>query len=414
MDRKDGILIDWLSITSKDLFPEDMMKLLGITSGWELIERGVRGYGARYYNNSISIHFGGSQSTTWLEMSGQGCRTFESDSTHKDYNVLFDALLKNPKTMNITRLDIAFDDFSGILDIERVCDDARPRNKKYKAKTEYAQVIESTNGMSCDIGSPKSLILVRIYDKLAERLAKMRGAEDKRKVQESIPHWVRCELQLRDDRALEFVKYLRGADTVTAIDKPLDIGQAFRGALENYLDFGYSVPARGNPKQKVWHRFPYWQKLLQEADAISLYRKPGRGYNLERMVNFVQNNAGNAIDAAIEILGPDKFFDLIADRKITQSTKYTQLIQQHGRYADKLETDMTVDFLENFASASEDSVERHPMWKVFARPEVVVWSGVRHLMCRKCNAILPAKGFVGVAYTSNFALCYKCAAHTET
>ena len=408
MERQDGILIDWLSITSKTMFPEDMMELIGITSGWQYMDKGVRGYGERYYNNSISIHFGGSQDNVWLEMSGQGCRTFESDSTHGSYNVIFDALLKNPTTMKITRLDIAYDDYSGLLDIERICDDTRPRNHKYKAKTDYAQVIESTNGMSCDVGSPKSLVMVRIYDKLAERLAKMRGAEDKEKVRESIPHWVRCELQLRDDRALEFVKYLRGMDTVTDVPAPLDVGQAFRGVLESYLDYGYAVPARGNPKQMIWHRFKYWQDFLQEAASISLYRKPGKGYNLERMVNFVQNNAGNAIDAAIEIFGPDKFFELIADRKITQSTKYAQLIEQHGRYVDRVETDIAVDWLNNTSPAAEEA-DRHPMFNRFTQPEFVVWSGVRHLMCNKCNAILPESGFVDVTHTSNFATCYKCA-----
>ena len=128
MDRKDGILIDWLSITSKTMEPEEMMALIGITSGWQLRGRGVRGYGDAYSNNSIQIHFGGTQDNVWLEMSGQGCRTFESDSTHKDYNVIFDELMASPKSMKITRLDIAFDDFSGLLDIERICDDTRPRN----------------------------------------------------------------------------------------------------------------------------------------------------------------------------------------------------------------------------------------------------------------------------------------------
>ena len=407
MDHKDGILIDWLSITSKTMFPEDMMELIGITSGWQLMDRGVRGYGARYYNNSISIHFGGSQDNVWLEMSGQGCRTFESDSLHKDYNVIFDTLLKNSSSMKITRLDVAFDDFSGILDIDRICDDTRPRNHKFKAKTDYVQVIESSNGMSCDVGSPKSLVMVRIYDKLAERLAKMRGAEDKAKVRESIPHWVRVELQLRDERALEFVRYLRGVDTVTEISAPLDIGAAFCGVLGSYLDYGYAVPARDNPKQMVWHRFPYWKKLLQKAEGISLYRKPGRGYNLERMVNFVQNNAGNAVSAAMEILGLQKFCELIADRKISQSTKYEQLIQQYGRYTDRVEIDLAADWLEKLGSEGTEE-DKHPLFKVFARPGWVVWNGERYLMCSHCGEVLPAKSFTGVTYSSNFATCYKC------
>lgn len=409
MEHKDGILIDWLSITSKTMFPEDMMKLIGITSGWQLRGRGVRGYGDSYYYNSIQIHFGGTQDNVWLEMSGQGCRSFESDSFHKDYNVIFDALMNNLDTMRVTRLDVAFDDFSGLLDIDRICDDTRPRNHKYKAKTDYAQVIESTNGMSCDVGSPKSLLLVRIYDKLAERLSKMRGAEDREKVRESIPHWVRCELQLRDERALEFVRYLRGKDPITGAPEPMELGQAYCGVLANYLDYGYEVPARDNPDKKVWHRFPYWKKFLNEVGAISLYRKPGKGYNLERMVNFVQNNAGNAIDAAISIFGPSKFFDLITSRQISQNVKYLDLIKQHGTYEERMETEMAIDYLDRLGTESKEEKEnRHPFYKVFARPEWVVWGGVRHCMCRECNEVMPAKAFVDVSHHSNFALCYKC------
>jgi len=411
MEYKNGILIDWLSFTSKKLFPEDVMELIGITSGWQLMDRGIRGYGARYYNGSISIHFGGVQDNVWCEFSGQGCRTFESESTHKSYDLIFEALMKPENMMKLTRLDIAYDDFTGLLDIERICDDTRPRNHKYRAKTDYAQVIESTNGLSCDIGSPKSLLLVRIYDKLAERLAKMRGREDREKVKESIPHWVRCELQLRDERALEFVKYLMGRDPVTKVSAPLTLGQAFCGVMENYLDYGYEVAARGNPKKKIWHRFEYWQKFLQNAEKLSLYRKPGKGYNLERMVNFVQNNAGNAIDAAIHIFGPSKFFEIIEQRKISQTSKYMELMRQHGSYAEKLENDITVSWLDNLeGQVEQDAKERHPMFHVFARPSWVVWNRVRHLMCSDCNAILPESSFVDVTSTSNFATCYKCAA----
>ena len=80
MEHKNGILIDWLSITSKRMQPEDMMELIGITEGWQLMDRGIRGYGMRSYNGAISIHFGGVQDNVWCEFSGQGCRTFESES----------------------------------------------------------------------------------------------------------------------------------------------------------------------------------------------------------------------------------------------------------------------------------------------------------------------------------------------
>lgn len=420
MERQNGILIDWLSITSKSMQPEDMMNLIGITEGWQLLDRGVHGYGARLYNKSIQIHYGGTQKTIWLEMSGQGCRTFEEDSTHKDYNVLFEAVLENPNDLHITRLDVAFDDYTNILDIDRLAIDALPHRddpakRRWKSKLDYTDVQFTSKGTTVYIGSAQSLVRIRVYDKLAERLAKMRGREEREKVQESIPHWIRCELQLRDERALEFIKYLIGVDPVTKVAAPLTLGQAYRGVIENYLDFGYEVPARGKFEKMVWHRFPYWQNFLQGVEKLSLYRKPGEGYNLERMMNFVQNNAGNAIDAALYILGPSKFFELIEDRKISQSSKYMELMQQHGSYADRLQTDINVEWLNNLSPiTAEEKEERHPMLHVFTRRGWVVWSGVRHLMCRECNAILPEKAFHDVKIDSNFALCYKCAGKKKT
>ena len=396
------------------------MSLIGIQSGWELRGRGVRGYGDAYYRDSIQIHFGGMQDNVWLEMSGQGCRAFESDSTHKDYNVIFAALMANPKSMKLTRLDVAFDDFSGLLDIERLAKDTMPHrfdpeNRRWKSKLNYTDVQMTSNGTSCYVGSLKSMLVIRFYDKLAERLAKMRGREDREKVRESIPHWVRCEIQLRDDRALEFVRYLCGKDSITGATEPMELGQAFSGVLANYLDYGYEVPARDNPDKMVWHRFPYWKKFLQTVEPISLYRKPGRGYNLERMVNFVQNNAGNAIDAAMTIFGLPKFCEMISERQITQNSKYMDLIKQYGRYTDRVDTDIADHYLKTLGPQTEDEKEsRNPLLHVFARREWVIWSGVRHLMCRKCGAILPEKAFVGVSHESNFALCYKCESPSET
>ena len=140
-----------------------------------------------------------------------------------------------------------------------------------------------------------------------------------------------------------------------------------------------------------------------------MYRKPGRGYNLERMVNFVQNNAGNAIDAALTIFGLPKFCDMIADRRTTQNSKYLELINQYGRYTDRVNTEIAEDYLNKLApETDEEREDHHPMLKVFTRREWVVWSGVRHLMCKECGAVLPENAFSGVTYNSNFAVCYKC------
>lgn len=190
------ILIDWVSITSKIHGTGDLIELLGLDDPgivWENV-KGAHGYRDRLYWNSISIHYNGSDDMgIWLEMSGQGCRAFETYSKHKSFDILFDEVLNNPEEMNITRLDLAFDDHKGLLDINEICEDVE--DQSYISKFRGWQVTRSDGGDSVTLGSRSSEVLIRIYDKAAER-----GFDDGR-------HWIRVEIQLRRERARAFLAY---------------------------------------------------------------------------------------------------------------------------------------------------------------------------------------------------------------
>ena len=191
-DNSDKIIIDWLSITSKRLSAKEMVSLLGLENApWEE-GKGYHGYRSRLWYDCISIHFDGTADMgVWLEMSGQGCRAYESYSSKKDlyktemYEPLFRFVLDNPDESNITRLDIAFDEFSGILDGRRIFNDTVDR--KYRSKADYWSATTSADGLSVNIGSPRSKVLIRIYDKRAERLAKITDADQRSRIGEDIP-----------------------------------------------------------------------------------------------------------------------------------------------------------------------------------------------------------------------------------
>ena len=70
-------------------------------------------------------------------------------------------------SLHITRLDVAYDDHTGILDIERIADDVQ--SQRYVSCMRWWEVTRSSQRVSCQAGSPKSKVLVRIYDKAAER-----------------------------------------------------------------------------------------------------------------------------------------------------------------------------------------------------------------------------------------------------
>ena len=90
------VMYDWVSITSKIHSPQNFIELLGMQDvSWELV-KGARGYMDRLYWGSISIHYNGREDMgVWLEMSGQGCRSFETFG-NGDYESLFDEVRQNP------------------------------------------------------------------------------------------------------------------------------------------------------------------------------------------------------------------------------------------------------------------------------------------------------------------------------
>lgn len=301
--QTDLVLIDWLSITSKIHTQQQIIALLGMESATWTITKGAHGYKDRLYYNCISIHYNGSPDMgVWLEMSGQGCRCFETVG-HGDYDMLLELVMDNPQDMKVTRMDVAFDDHSGILDLQQICQDTRLQN--YVAKATAWQVVESNKGAAVYIGSQQSDVLIRIYDKAAER-----NITDG-------SHWVRVELQLRRDRALEFSRL------------PGTIGERYAGVLVNYLR--YVVPADDDSNKWRWPLTDYWADLIGAAAALSIYTKPGLEYNVLRCERYVYTQAGNAIDALIKCYGPEQFLDKLQKRCTRPNPKYTHMIDEFLR-----------------------------------------------------------------------------------
>lgn len=295
------VLYDWVSITSKIHTPEQIISLIGMESvTWDII-KGAHGYKDRLYYNCISIHYNGSPDQgVWLEMSGQGCRAFESLG-HGDYEHLFRIVKDAGDQMKITRLDVAFDDHTGILDIDDIIKDTL--SGYYVAKAKSWECIQSSKGTSVIIGSRQSPVLIRIYDKAAER-----NITDG-------SHWVRVELQLRDERCMQFVY------------KKYDIGETFSGVLLNYLR--YVDPDESDTNKWRWPLTDYWCNLVGEACRISIYSKPGISYNLLNCENFVFNQAGNAINALLQVYDVETFLQKLRERNSRPNPKYTQMVKNY-------------------------------------------------------------------------------------
>lgn len=292
------VIYDWLSFTSKIHTPQELMDALGLSHVSWTQTKGARGYRDRLYFNAISIHYNGRDDMgVWVEMSGQGCRAFESISA-VTWERLFFFIRENG--LKITRLDVAFDDHTGILPMGRIVQDTQ--SGMFISKSDYWETVLSSKGSTVQIGSPQSKVLIRIYDKAAERNC------------EKGTHWIRCEIQMRDDRASQFTKI------------PLPIGEAFAGVLLNYLRY---VEPSDDVNKWRWPMTDYWMNLVEDAQRISIYRTPGLEYNEDRLKNYVINQAGNAIDCLIKLYGIEELERMIDERPCAPNPKYDLLIRNH-------------------------------------------------------------------------------------
>ena len=298
------ILFDWLTFTiSTDEF-QFAIELLGMADcPWEQMERGLNGYPNRKYFGGISILYGASEEMgVCVNMSGQGCRSYESYGMN-DWPYLIRTITGNGESFNITRLDMAFDDHTGLLDLNRLRDDTEDQN--YVSRSRKWKIEYGSDGTTIYHGSMKSNIMIRIYDKAAER-----GYD-------ADTHWIRCEIQMRDDIATGFCHGLLGQS----------VGTQFRGVLHNYLRY---VEPLNDGNRSRWPMTDYWEELLDGVGRIQCWTAPGVDYNMSHLENFVIRQAGNAIDVYLQINGWARLFDQLHNRDVELSPKYKHILQQYG------------------------------------------------------------------------------------
>lgn len=272
------------------------------TAQWEEKEFSRYGYHYRSSFSGINILSGGTEEMgVCIEMSGVGCRSFESYSSLSWFE-LFTWLSDPISECKITRIDLAFDDHTGILDMDQLLEDTDEHY--YRKKGNWWKVEYGSVGCTIYHGSPQSEIRCRIYDKAAER-----GFLDGQ-------HWIRVELVLRNSNA---------TNAILEILSRKSVGVVFSGVLRNYLC--YLSPSLDSNKSR-WEIAQYWLDLLGSIEPISLWHNPGLEYNIFNLQRLLVDQMGGALITWKLICGLDSLEDLLQKRTKKLNPKYQLLLQQ--------------------------------------------------------------------------------------
>lgn len=314
------ILIDWLSATlplAEDWPCGDandgstFIELLGMQNVSFQVSDGVKGFSKRIWFDGVNIHLPSEKMPyLWLEMSGSGCRAFETYG-HGNWKQLLNVV---SQYCNITRIDIAFDDHSGILDMSQLVLDTY-FNPCFISKSHYHECCLSFDdrtgerGTSIYHGRESSNTLIRIYDKAAQL-----GYDSK-------DHWNRVELQLRNRNAQAFASSFLQSN---------NIGDLFCGVLLDYLR--YCEPSDTDSNRWRWPVKDYWSNLVKDAVRIRLLTTPGAEYNIQNLENFVFSQAGNSIRTYIECFGVDRFMERLKETSpFDIPPKYKEILNKFKR-----------------------------------------------------------------------------------
>jgi len=297
-------MLDYVRFTLPDeVGIEGVHSLLG-AEGWVELERGALGYRSMRTRGHVKLFSDGNAGMgVHVEMTGKACREVEAGSGFTWEKLLSGVLDKGG---HFTRVDWANDDRSGRLDLETVAAAAAGRAwvSRWKSArvTREVEVASAAAGpvehLKVTFGKRGSDAYLRFYNKAAQM------AEE--------GHWIRCELELRDERATASVRQFLAGGTARIV-----------GILRGYLTF---VEPGTATRQERATPCAWWLEFLDHAATVRLQVAPVvRSFH--EVARWVQRQVAPSLALLWEGLGVEEFFRIVQDGTARLKPWHRELLQ---------------------------------------------------------------------------------------
>lgn len=306
MPENNCYLIDWFSASCFVDDYSDIFPILGFYS--DICYSFQDGYGHHGY--SRCVYLGGiyiyydyrdDPRRCWVEMSGQGCRTFETYSDGVTFLDLFRRCVGDDPFFILNRVDLAYDIYNDPFLFDRMKSAIDGGCCISRFGTTELQETKTLQGGSCSpdfsgrtlyFGSPSSDIRFRLYDKKLERK------------RDDLPSWYRFEMVFRRGKALELA---------LNISSRSELGGIFCGYLKEYLSVRDRSSTDSNYRR--WLPAPWWERFTSSAENITELSKKEVSYNVMNAQYLVREMYGNTIDVILQTMGADELVELVRNRE---------------------------------------------------------------------------------------------------
>jgi len=283
-----------------------------------------------YTSNNINIYqpYDDTAATQgWcVSMSGNGCRYYEQvqkDGNFVDFWREFFVRLRDLNTqgfrVNASRIDIAVDDYDGMLNMDAIASSANNREFVSQFRTAYEQgynhiLTGEGKGRTIYFGTRKSATLCRFYDKLMEQKQKNRNDLEKLKELEKIPHWIRMEFEFKREQAVKMVNIICDAD---------NFGKYYAEVVNSYVRF--VEPTDTNVTRcpmKSW-----WRKFIGTVRRAKLSVGQFKSFSYDRLVKYYDKYLATTVFTILSRMAPDEFFSRTYDSAVGRlKTKHNAIM----------------------------------------------------------------------------------------
>ena len=282
MALENTYIIDWLSFTCKMGNPFEVIELAGLGQlNFTESDRGRYGYDNAYtLDGIINVFYSSKRSDmgVHVEMTGQGVRKYET--IMEVDKVTWRQVFEHLRTFaTFSRIDLALDEYEGLVGFADII--KKIERGEHVGRCRSFKVIRGRGsngehtGTTIYMGSNKSDLMLRVYEKNYERQAK--GYEI------DVPIWNRWELVLKHEKANDFVtRYLEDG---------YSFGSLFGGILADLIRF---VEPGEDTNKSRWQTCTWWSDFLAMAEPIQL---KGKEYqpSLAKTLNWIENSTVTAI-----------------------------------------------------------------------------------------------------------------------
>ena len=300
----------------------DIFEILGIEDYFEcFVDIGSRLYYKHtYIYNNLRIYVASEERFDdmgiCVEMSGSACRWLESVVDGFNW---FD-FVKNLRdyvacgyALNINRIDYAYDDYDGLLDMDKIYNCAVSREyvslyRSVKDNVSYKCVDFSINnsigdgciGKSLTFGSRRSNSSCIFYDKLYEQKQKYKNDKEKLDELDKIKHWVRFEIRFKRKNAIKLVNAmceLSPDDFTVYLSKVIN-------TYIRFIDLDDDNATRCTIKE-------WWKKFIGTSERSSLTSDKIVTNEFIQALNWFDRSVAPTLYAIQQNIGIDKFQQLL-------------------------------------------------------------------------------------------------------